>query len=144
MEELFIRYMHFVGIISMFSLLAIQNILLLKKINIGDFKKLGIIDGLYGFSAVVTLIAGLMLWLVVGKPSEFYSVNIIFQLKLTLFGFVGLISIAPTIYFIRNRNSKEREINVPSWVIRIKRTELIVLLLIPLLAVLMARGVGLN
>ncbi len=142
--ELLIRYAHFVGIISFASLLVSQNILLVRTVEVKILKRLAVIDGLYGLSAVVTLVAGLFLWYVVGKPSEFYSANPLFQIKLSIFLFIALISLAPTAFFLKNRKYGGASIEVPTWLINIKRAELGLLFLLPLLAVLMARGIGLS
>lgn len=71
MEEIAVRYIHFIGILFLASTLAIENVLLSKSMSSHSVKRLVLIDGLYGVSALVTLGAGLTLWFVVGKPSEF-------------------------------------------------------------------------
>ena len=144
MEELLVRYIHFLGIMLLASMLVTENILLSKNLKRKTVEKLAIIDGIYGLSAIITLSAGLMLWLAVGKPSQFYSNNVIFHAKLGLFVFVGLLSIFPTVFILKQRKSVNGEIVVPSHVILIKRTEAGLLLVLPLLAVLMARGYGLT
>jgi len=144
MEELFIRYLHFVGLILLASMLVAENLLLAKSLDSPAVRKLAIIDGVYGFSAVITLGAGLLLWLGVGKPAEFYSANPLFHIKMTLFVLVALLSVYPTFFLLKHRNTTLAELSVPASVIRVKRVELVLLLVIPLLAVLMARGVGLG
>jgi putative membrane protein len=144
MTELVIRYVHFVGLISLSSMLVVQNLMMTKTLDRHWFKKLLIIDGVYGFSAMLTLSAGLGLWLWFGKPSEFYTNNIIFQIKLSLFLLVAIMSIPATVFFIKNRNIKEPTIEVPPFILRLKRVEIGILVVIPMLAVLMARGIGLG
>jgi putative membrane protein len=87
---------------------------------------------------------GLSLWLWIGKPAEFYSQNPIFQLKLGLFFLLALLSIYPAIFFIRNRKSTATTIAVPRLIGVLTKLELVVLVITPLLAFLMARGIGLN
>jgi len=142
MEEIVVRYVHFIGIILLSSMLVTQNIIISKRIKNDTIKKLAVIDGLYGFGAVLTLTAGLLLWFYVGKPAGFYSNNFIFHTKLTVFIFVALISILPTIFLVKRRKSVLSEIDVPIYIIVIKRVELVLILVIPLLAVLMSRGIG--
>jgi putative membrane protein len=56
---------------------------------------------------------------------------------------VGLLSIYPTIFFIRNRKGNQGElVAVPSAIFWMLRLELLLLAIIPLLAGLMAHGVG--
>jgi putative membrane protein len=78
-----------------------------------------------------------------GKPSVVYSKNWIFHTKLTLFVFVGLLSIYPTVFFSRNRKGDPEEVvQVPQLVVWVIRSELLLLFIIPLLAGLMAHGIG--
>lgn len=142
MEEIIVRYAHFVGIIVLASMVVTENVLISRKLKPGAIKKLAIIDGIYGFGAVLTLVAGLTLWLYVGKPKEFYSGNIIFHTKLGVFALIALMSVIPTVFFLKNRNNAEDVVNVPHHVITIKRIELALLFVLPFLAVLIARGVG--
>lgn len=143
MEEGLVRYLHFLGIILLAAMLLTENVLLSDKLQKKLIRRLAIIDAIYGLSALLTLGAGLSLWLFVGKPSEFYSTNIVFHAKLTLFAFVALLSLIPTVFFLKNRTNDAAEIDVPKHIIVIKRIEIGVLFVIPFLAVLMARGVGL-
>ena len=144
MEESLVRYAHFLGILILASTLVVENVLLKPNTNTDVFKMLTRVDGLYGLGAIITLLAGLALWLWVGKPKAFYTQNPLFHIKLTLFGVIALLSLIPTVFFIRNRNVPGDEIVVPHRIIRIKRIELVMLSVMPLLAVFMARGFGLQ
>jgi putative membrane protein len=99
---------------------------------------------LYGLGAVLVLIAGLTLWFWVGKPAEFYTKNWIFHTKLTLFIVLGLLSIYPTVFFLRNRkgHDMDTEIRVPIGIFVCLRLELVLLFIIPLLATFMSLGIG--
>ncbi|UXI02979.1 DUF2214 family protein [Photobacterium sp. TY1-4] len=131
------------GKISPFSgHLAIENALLAEKLNFETARKLVLIDAMYGLSAIVTLGAGLILWFLVGKPSQFYTGNAVFHVKIGLFFFIALMSVIPTLFFLKHRKNESSEIQVPRYIMRIKRLEATLLLLLPFLAVLMARGYG--
>ena len=143
MEELYIRYIHFLGIMLLSAALFYELMSLSGSITNAQLKRLVWIDALFGASAVIVLVAGGLLWGYFGKPSEFYTKNAIFHIKLAIFFFVAIISIFPTWFFIKNRKSLEAIIDVPRYVLNIVRIEAVLLLTIPLLAVLMARGVGL-
>jgi len=108
-----------------------------------DFKKLFIVDIAYGVSAVLTLSFGLLLWLVVGKPANFYSSNGIFHLKLSIFAVIALLSVFTTAFILKNRKVESEIIFVPSYIIILVRMEMVLLTIIPLLAILMARGLDL-
>ena len=143
MHEVLVRYLHFVGIIMLGATLVAEHILLSVDTSPKKFKRLALIDGLFGASAVMVLAAGLLLWFVVGKPSVFYSHNWIFHAKLTVFVIIALLSIYPTLFFLRNRQKAADEVVVPRKLVMIIRIELTLLLLLPLLAALMAHGFGL-
>ncbi|MCU0367973.1 MAG: DUF2214 family protein, partial [Cyclobacteriaceae bacterium] len=81
----------------------------------------------------------------IGKPAEFYTRNPIFLIKLGLFTVVGLLSSYPTVYFIKNRKGDAAEVlSIPTVIIWMLRLELVLIFIIPLLAGLMAKGVGLS
>jgi putative membrane protein len=141
--EIILRYLHFVSIFTIVSALVAEHLLLKKRMTPTELGRLSRIDAVYGVAALTLLAVGLTLWLGdIGKPSEFYSKNWIFHLKLTLFTLVGLFSIYPTVFFLKNRDSKQDILEVPSLVFWMIRLELLLLFIIPLLAGLMAKGNG--
>ena len=144
MHEVLVRYIHFLGIIILSMTLVSEHILLSVDTSAKKFKRLAVVDAVLGVSALVVLTAGLLLWFVVGKPSEFYSHNWTFHAKLTLFGLIALLSIYPTIFFIKNRNKSIEQVVIPKALIMVIRLELTLLFIIPLLAALMAHGFGLR
>jgi putative membrane protein len=125
------------------STIVAEHLLLKDQMSRAEIKRVSVVDGVYGFSAISVLTMGLILWLVVGKPSEFYTSNWIFHLKVSLFITVGLISISPTIFFLKQRKGDQSEIvTIPKRIKMLIRLELAILFIIPLLAGLMAHGVG--
>jgi len=144
MEDFIVRYIHFIGIIVLASMLSIQNVLLKAEVGNSTLKKLVRIDTVYGISAAITFIAGMLLWLSVGKPKEFYSANPIFHAKMGIFVLVALLSVVPTLFLLKNRKTTEDTIAVPKYVRIIKHVEMSFLVVLPLLAVLIAKGIGLS
>jgi putative membrane protein len=72
---------------------------------------------------------------------KYSSKNWVFHTKLTLFIAIGLLSIYPTVFFLKNRKGKAEEvITIPTIIVWLLRFELLLLAIIPLLAGLMARG----
>ncbi|MEM0898140.1 MAG: DUF2214 family protein, partial [Verrucomicrobiota bacterium] len=103
------------------------------------------LDILYALSVVGVLGTGFAQWFWVGKSAEFYSNNPIFHVKITLFLIMGLISAYPTIFFARQKKGEmAEEVAVPGILHWSVRLEVVLLLAMPLLASLMARGVGLR
>ncbi len=140
--EVLVRYAHFLGILLLAGTLAIELMLFKRELDRDQIQRLARIDGVYGFAAVLTLAAGLSLWWLVGKPAEYYTRNGIFHLKLTLFVIMGLLSIRPTLFLLKHRRHDSAHCEVPKSMRMTKHVEMLLLILIPLLAALMARGFG--
>lgn len=143
--EVIVKYLHFVFIFVVVSCVVVEHLLLKPQMTKTELKRLSTIDGIYGFASILVVAAGLTLWLGgIGKPAEFYTNNHIFLTKVGLFVIVGLLSIHPTVFFLKNRkgDNLEEVVNIPKSVKMVIRVELLILFLMPLLATLMAKGVG--
>lgn len=141
--ESIVRYTHFIAIFITVITVFLEWFLLKKVMNRKAILQLSKIDAAYGISVTVAIAAGLTLWLGVGKPQEFYSENLLFWLKFSLAILLGILSIYPTIYFIKNRKGEKDEmLTVPPLVRKLILAELLLLLSMPLLATLMANGFG--
>ncbi len=144
MEDLIVRYFHFIGIIFLSGTLTVQHLLLRGNVTNANFKNACSIDIFYGLSALVVLITGLLLWLGVGKEASFYSSNALFHVKFTMFVLMGLFSIVPTMFYLKNKNTTDEIVVIPKKIIMFQRVQLLFLILIPILAVLVAAGSGHN
>jgi putative membrane protein len=142
--ELLLRYLHFISIFIIVAALVSEHVLIKKTMGRHEIARLATIDGVYGLATLILLGAGLTLWLGgFGKPAEFYSKNWIFHTKLTLFIIIGLLSIYPTVFFLKNRKGDAQDVvQVPSKIFWMLRAEILLLFIIPLLAGLMAKGNG--
>jgi putative membrane protein len=141
--EIAVKYMHFLSIFFIVAALSAEYILLKNEMTRREIGRLATIDAIYGISALTLLAAGFSLWFWVGKPAEFYSKNWIFMTKLTLFIIVGLLSIIPTIFFLKQRKGDAGEmVAIPRKIKMMVRIELLILFFIPLLATLMSKGIG--
>lgn len=142
--EILLRYLHFVSIFVIVGTLTAEFVLLKPTLTRQEIRRIAMIDGIYGLAAVILLVAGLTMWLGgYTKPEVYYSENWIFLTKVTCFAIIGLLSIYPTIFFLRNRKGKAKDfVRVPKAVFWALRLELILLAILPALAGLMARGVG--
>lgn len=144
MNELIIaRYLHFISFMIVFAMVFAERIMLKENITRARVKHLWKVDGIYGLFSILAVLAGLYLWFGTGKPAEFYSQNHIFLTKVGLFIIVGVLSIWPTMFYFKNKKGNHDDpIIVPRRIRLIVRIELTILLIIPLLATLMAQGVG--
>lgn len=141
--EIILRYIHFISIFTIVGCLVSEHLLLKKEMTPRELNRIARIDLIYGIAAITLLIAGLTLWLgSIGKPSIVYTKNWIFHIKLTLFVTIGLLSIYPTVFFLKNRGDQDKVIILPNSIFWLLRIEILLLFIIPLLAGLMSRGVG--
>jgi putative membrane protein len=142
--EIILRYFHFISIFAIVGTLVSEHLLLRKVLTRGEITRLSRIDAVYGIAAVALVSVGLTLWLGgFGKPSDSYSSNWIFLTKMACFTLIGLLSIYPTVFFINKRKGNQEEtVEIPNTIFWMLRLELLLLLIIPFLAGLMAKGVG--
>ena len=61
--EIFLRYVHFISIFTIFSTLVSEHLLLKKELTRQEIGRLAKIDAVYGIAALALLSAGLTLWL---------------------------------------------------------------------------------
>jgi putative membrane protein len=107
------------------------------------------IDLFYMLAAILALATGVTRLVWFGKGAAFYLHNPVLYIKLALFVAVGLMSVPPTRQFLRwTRELKSGGVRPePYQVARVSRyllVELILFTLIPLMAVMMARGIGIQ
>jgi putative membrane protein len=142
--ELFLRYIHFISIFAIVGSLSSEHLMLRSSLSRMEIKRLSNIDGVYGIAALTLLAAGLTLWLGgYGKPTSFYSQNWIFHTKIGLYVAIGLLSIYPTVFFLKNRKGEQEEmVEIPKSIFWMIRIELLLMFVIPILAGLMSRGIG--
>ncbi|XFA73426.1 DUF2214 family protein [Thermosynechococcaceae cyanobacterium Okahandja] len=145
-----IAYLHYLSFMIAFAALVVEHLTLRKDLDLKQAWRLVVTDGLYGIAAITVLVTGILRVLYFGKGSEYYLSNPVFHLKVGLFILVGLLSLYPTISFLLwlkpLRQGQVPTLELPAvqrltWVIR---AELTFLSGIPLLAAMMARGIGLN
>ncbi len=135
------KYLHFISIFGMIAFLVSELILVKSTMTRSALKSVGRIDGLYGLAAILAVGAGLTLWFGVGKGFEFYNHGVM-HLKLTLVIIVGLISIVPTVFFIRNgKGDPHVNITVPSKIRKLIIIQLCLLACIPFMGTMVAYGI---
>ena len=146
--DIFIPYLHFISIMILMGSLVSEHLILKPKMSSSQIKSLAGIDLVYGIAAILVLTTGLLRWFVYGKGSDFYLSNPLFHIKLTVFVIMGVLSIFPTIKFRKWKKmvNKGEEPNIDEKatkrLLMFIRIELLLLAILPLLAVMIARGVG--
>jgi putative membrane protein len=146
--EAAIAYLHFVSAFLVAAFLVTEFFLCTRDLQPAQVKTLVRVDLYYLVAAASVLVTGALRVFVVGKGAGFYLSNPVFYIKLALFLAVGLVSILPTLQFMRWNGAlgsihpaAPRAADIGS-ARRYIALELLLLTFIPLMAVLMARGIG--
>jgi putative membrane protein len=143
--EILIRYGHFLGILAIASSLVAEHLLIRPSLTRREIGRLAVIDGIYGAGALLVLGCGLGMWLGGFKNADYYTQNPVFHTKVTLFVIMGILSIWPTVFFLKQRKGNADEVvAIPRRIVMFLRIELLIVFVMPLLAVLVARGVGMG
>lgn len=118
--------------------------MLKKKMTRSNVLLFSNVDIAFGISALFTVITGLLRVYYFGKGINYYMGNSFFVLKFSLFILVGICSIFPTMHFLKKRKLKNEviELNYYPLLRFIILLELIIIVILPLLASFMARGVN--
>ncbi|MDF1658621.1 MAG: DUF2214 family protein [Verrucomicrobiales bacterium] len=141
--DIIIRYLHFVSLILLIAAVLGQHLLIRSTMTRREVARVQKLDIVYAIMVVLVLGTGFAQWFWVGKPADFYSSNPIFHVKVTLFLIVGVVSAYPSVFLGKNKKGDPDEsVAVPNLLIWSVRVELLLLFLMPLLANLMARGIG--
>jgi putative membrane protein len=145
-----IAYLHYVAMISIAVVLVVEYGVCVPGMPGSHIRLLARLDLLYLGLAVLALGSGAARVVWFGKGAAFYLHNPVFYIKLALFLAVGLISIPPTLQvlrWMRSLNADAAHVAADFQVLRVRRhllIELVLFALIPLLATLMARGIGIQ
>jgi putative membrane protein len=147
--EAAIAYLHFISAFLVAAFLVTEFFLCgVQQLLPAQVKTLARVDLYYLFAAAAVLVTGALRVFAVGKGAAFYLNNPVFYIKVALFLAVGLVSIPPTLQFMRwkralntagQRAPTDRDAGLARRYIAL---ELVLLAFIPLMAVLMARGIG--
>lgn len=150
MASALIAYLHYVAMISIAVVLVVEYRVCMPGMSDRSIRVLARIDFLYMGVALLALGSGAARVIWFGKGAAFYLHNPVFYIKLALFLAVGLISIPPTLQYLRwmrSLNSGAASVAADYQAQRVRRhilIELILFALIPLMATLMARGIGIQ
>jgi putative membrane protein len=146
--ESLLAYAHFLAILSMVALLGVEAALCRPLwLNEAVVERLGKVDLFYGLTAGLVLLTGVLRTWLGMKGTAWYWTNPLLHFKLTVFVVIALVSIKPTLMFLRWRKEFRAGGALPGeaqiksarrWVM----VQAHLLPLIPLAAVFLARGYG--
>ncbi len=143
-----LAYLHFTSIFVFFAFLTVETMMMRGTLDEKAVRLLGRVDIWYFGSGVAVLVSGFSRLVWGAKGPDFYLASWPIYVKVALFLAVGILSVGPTLRLIHWRRMFERD---ASWSVpeeerkRVRRAIMIevhLAALIPLFAVIMARGLG--
>ena len=143
-----LAYCHFIGIMLLASFLGAEALLLRTDLRAQTIETLTYADIGYFLSAGIVLLAGALRLGLSPNGLMFYADNMLMWIKVGLFFAIALLSLIPTSRFLRWRHKVRMDPGFkvqPDEVTSTRRMvfiELHLLAILPLLAVLLARGIG--
>ena len=144
-----VAYAHYLSFMVCFGALVLERRLIRPNPDRKDAILMVITDVVYGIAALTVLLSGIARVLHFGQGTSFYTENPLFWWKVGTYLAVGALSLYPTVTYIlwaiplrkgELPQVSEALANRLRWILNI---ELVGFAAIPLLATLMARGVGL-
>ncbi len=145
--EPLLAYLHYLSIILTGGFLVGELVVCRPEITPEQRRRLPGIDVVFFVAALLTLATGLLRLFFYAKGVSFYVGNPFFWVKMALYVIIAAMSIAPTRAFGRWKRALDAGGAPPTaleiaGVRRLLHIELGLLALMPLMAVLMARGIG--
>ncbi|HYR33724.1 MAG TPA: DUF2214 family protein [Burkholderiales bacterium] len=143
-----VAFLHHIAAFTLVATIAIEFVLLRGELTAARARQILAADMVYGISAGVILLVGLARVFHFEKGAAYYFHSIPFIAKLSLFVIIGLLSIYPTVEFLKWRPAV-RQGQAPVLtedtrrrIRRVIHAELAAVVVLILCAALMAKGVG--
>ena len=147
-KDLILAVLHHLLIFALAGVIAFEIGVAKEGLTDADIRRLGKVDLWYGILAGLILIVGFSRAVFAAKGWDYYSENHFFWAKIGAFAIVGILSIQPTVAYIRWRAALKDD---PSFrpnarqiatVRRFLWAEVFFFALMPIFAAAMARGYG--
>jgi putative membrane protein len=146
LRDALLHFAHFIFIFLLACLVAGEAFLLRKSMSGDGVTQLQVVDRYTGMAALFVIITGLLLMFFGAKGATYYEHNPIFWTKMAIFVCLALISIGPTVTFLRwnKRRAADGSIVLQDGEYSRVRgfiwTEIGLFVFLPLCAALMANG----
>jgi len=148
MTSAIMAFLHHLAAFTLTGSIIYELVAFHKDLTLAEARRIQRMDIVYGVSAAIVLIVGLLRVFNYEKGAPFYAQNLFFWTKLAGFALVALLSIYPTVRFLswvksfaKNQPPQLTDQEV-STIKLILRLEMVGIAIILLSAALMARGVG--
>jgi putative membrane protein len=140
--------LHHIAAFTVAATLVYEFVAFRRNLTVEEARRILHVDSAYGISAGLLIVVGLLRVFYFEKGSAFYLNNTMYWIKMGLFLLAGLISIYPTVRFLKWRpalkENKAPEISDDEFkkIRLVVHLELACILLILFVAPMMARGIG--
>jgi putative membrane protein len=146
MEPL-VAYLHYLAIVLIAGFLVAEMVVCRPSLAAEHVRLLPRLDIVFFAGALLALATGLLRLFYYAKGVGFYLPNPFFVVKMALYVVIAILSIKPTVSFLRWRQRfvESGALPPPAEIATARRLihlEVALLALMPLMAVLMARGIG--
>lgn len=148
MTSAIMAFLHHLAAFTLTGSIIYELVTFRKDLTLAEARRIQRMDIVFGVSAAVVLIVGLLRVFYYEKGAPFYAQNLFFWTKMAGFALAALLSIYPTVRFLTwNKTLAQNQVPEISDrdAARIKlilRLEMLAVAIILLSAALMARGVG--
>jgi len=143
MLDLTLACAHHVLIFVIFGILFGEMVALNSALNSATLKRLARLDLIYGITATLVIFVGFGRAIFAAKGWGYYSHNGFFWAKIATFALIAVLSIKPTLAFIRWKKSDTLPDAASLRSVRMfLHIELTLFILLPIFAAAMARGYG--
>lgn len=141
-------FLHHLAAFALTAAILYEHTTFRKDLSLADARRIQIMDIVYGISAGIVLVVGLLRVFYFEKGAPFYAQNLFFWTKMLGSALAALLSIYPTIRFVAWRKSlarnqvpeiSDRDVSRIKWILRL---EMAAIALILFSAAMMARGLG--
>lgn len=147
LRDALLAYAHFLAILFLTAVLCAELAVYRQELAAPMARRLQRIDLFFGIAALLVIVTGIARIVFGLKGADFYLHNPIFWTKMGLFLLVGLLSIAPTVHYLRwnatlsaGADSIRDEPSTYGRIRSLLLAEIVVLAFILLCAALMSRG----
>jgi len=143
-----LAYLHFIAIFVLFGFLTAEAVIIRRPLDAASIRLLGRLDLWYFGAAIAVLVTGFLRLGLGTKGADFYLSAWPIYAKIGLFLIIAMMSIYPTLAFIRWRRALDHD---PSWTVppeeharyrKLVMAEVHLAAAIPAFAVIMSRGLA--
>jgi len=145
--DILIKYIHILSFMVVFTVLFLEMVFVKTHSAVTDLVRVRRYQNILLLFLGFTLLSGLVKLMTMGEHAAIYMKNGVFHLKVTLFILITILTFIPYRFFRKvsvdaDEARTQQAVHVPGSVRVIVHIQMILLVLLPLLGVMMVRGIG--